>query len=105
MFCVNLEGSCVYYSIATALEAANWISGVEVEELAWEELYDMVDEHNPCRTRAALRVLKYHGIHKRIDYKKVNKFFYWIKFVIHLHFTCGFMNLMLLIKLHPQLYV
>lgn len=74
MICVYVKGSCVYYSIATALEAAYRIAGVEVEELAWEELYDMVDECNPRRTTAALRVLKYRGIHKRVDYKKVNSF-------------------------------
>ncbi|KAJ1276664.1 hypothetical protein BS78_05G231900 [Paspalum vaginatum] len=68
----NVSGSCVYYAIATALEAANRISGVEVDELAWEELHDKVDKFNPCRVTVALRVLKYHGIHKKVDYKKRN---------------------------------
>lgn len=72
--------------MATALEAAYRIAGVEVEELAWEELYDMVDENNPRRTTAALRVLKYHGIHKRVDYKKVNSLLHSISLAFAFHF-------------------
>lgn len=69
--CVTIEGSCVYYSIATTLEAANRICGVEVDELAWEELFEMVREDNPNRISAALRVLKYRGIQRKVDHEKV----------------------------------
>ncbi|RCV10212.1 hypothetical protein SEVIR_2G097100v4 [Setaria viridis] len=68
----KVKGSCVYSSITTALEAANRMCGVEVGELAWEELHEMVDEFNPCRITAALRVLKYRGIRRTVDYKKGN---------------------------------
>ncbi|CAN6321463.1 unnamed protein product [Urochloa humidicola] len=68
----KVAGSCVHSSICVALEAANRMCGVEVDELAWEDLYDMVDEFNPCRITAALRVVKYRGIRRRVDYKKGN---------------------------------
>lgn len=68
---IDVEGSCVYYSIATALQAANGACGVDVGELAWEDLHEMVNEDNPARISAALRVLKYRGIRSRPDYEKV----------------------------------
>lgn len=63
----------MFYSVATALQAAYRICGIEVDELSWEELYDIVGRDNPLRTFAALRALKYRGIRRRIDYEKV----YW----------------------------
>lgn len=44
---------------------------MEVGELAWVELYEMVNEDNPTRVSAALRVLKYRGIRSKADYEKV----------------------------------
>lgn len=61
--------------------------GLDVGEFAWEELQEMVDEFNPCRITAALRVLKYHGIRRRVDYKKVHSRT-MLKISVCLHFSC-----------------
>ncbi|XP_052156840.1 uncharacterized protein LOC127774610 [Oryza glaberrima] len=69
---VNVPGSCVFYSLCTALEAANRICGVNTGRLSWEDLCNWVDENNPCRIYASLRVLKSRGIRRELDYKKGN---------------------------------
>lgn len=69
---INVPGSCVFYSLATALEAAYRACGVDIDKLSWEDLYDMVDQDNQFRVRASLRVLKYRGIRRDADYKKGN---------------------------------
>lgn len=67
----TFEGTCVYFSLTTALRAAYRACGVEIGELSWEELREMVKEGEPCRIRASLRVLKYHGIRTEVDYRMV----------------------------------
>lgn len=67
----NFEGTCVYYSLTTALRAANRACGLEIGELSWEELCEMVSQDEPCRIRALLHVLKYHGIRTEVDYRMV----------------------------------
>ncbi|CAO2173450.1 unnamed protein product, partial [Urochloa humidicola] len=41
---LHVRGSCVWYSFATALEAAFRVCGVDVGKLSWEDLHDMVDQ-------------------------------------------------------------
>ncbi|EAY86881.1 hypothetical protein OsI_08264 [Oryza sativa Indica Group] len=66
----DTPGSCVLFSVATAVEAAFRASGIKVRQLSWQYIGEMIREDAEDRIFEALCVVKYHGIMMHDDFKR-----------------------------------